>query len=72
MCYTAASDIFTRSILLTVAIETDNPQSKDMNSTELNVTCCHLGITVNTTWRERSIISLSNAVKSREKTWEMN
>ncbi len=33
-------------ILLTVAIETDNPQSEDMNITELNITCCHLGITV--------------------------
>ncbi len=42
-------------ILLTFAIETDNPQSEDVNSTELNITCCHLGITVNTIWRECSI-----------------
>ncbi len=25
-------------------IETDNPQSEDVNSTKLNITCCHLGI----------------------------
>ncbi len=60
MCFTAASNILSHGsgfILLTVAIETDNPQSKDVNSTELNVTCCHLGIMVITTWRECSIKS---------------
>ncbi len=58
MCFTAASNILSCGrgfILLTVAIETDNPQSEDVNSTELNVTCCYLGITVITTWRECSI-----------------
>ncbi len=42
--------------MLTVAIETVNPQSEDLNSTELNIMCCHLGITVIMIWRERSII----------------
>ncbi len=43
-------------ILLIVPIEMDNPQSEDVLSTELNITCCHLGIMVITIWRERSII----------------
>ncbi len=39
MCFTAASKILRGRvfILLTVAIETDNPQSKDLNSNELNI-----------------------------------